>query len=142
MANEFKFEPLDGLRDRSIYPTNPGSEDAAREQVQRGMDQLKNFINSDVVVMKETVSFVATLYQANELVGAYTRLKFLVNKNITVNFPMVSNSFRIQDNGNGLRELIYESFDASNTSYNYLSFLVNGGDVRSVFTNGRVYTIL
>lgn len=49
MATKFTFNPPTGLNDVSVYPTAPTSEAAAREQIQRGMDQLQTFLN-DVVV--------------------------------------------------------------------------------------------
>lgn len=91
---------------------------------------------------KATVTFVATLIDKNELAGAYTRLKFIVNKNITSVFPQTSNAYRIFDDGNGLRDGVMEGIDTSNGNYNIMKFLVNGGDVRASFTAGRVYTIL
>ena len=91
---------------------------------------------------KDTVSFVATLYDKNELAGSYTRLKFVVNKNITSVFPRTSNAYRIFDDGNGLKDGIMEGIDTSDGNYNVIKFLVSGGDVRNSFTTGRVYTIL
>lgn len=91
---------------------------------------------------KSTVSFVATLIDKNELAGAYTRLKFVVNKNIASVFPQASNAYRIFDDGNGLRDGVMEGIDTSNGNYNIMKFLVSGGDVRASFTAGRIYTIL
>lgn len=48
MAILFNFNPPTGLRDKAFYPSNPASEDAARQQVQNGMDQIKTFINTDI----------------------------------------------------------------------------------------------
>ncbi|MPM57866.1 hypothetical protein SDC9_104690 [bioreactor metagenome] len=35
-----------------------------------------------------------------------------------------------------------EGMEITNGNYNIMKFLVSGGDVRSSFTAGRVYTIL
>jgi hypothetical protein len=43
---DFVFNPPTGLRDMSIYPEDPGSEAAAREQFQGLLDQLKDYANS------------------------------------------------------------------------------------------------
>lgn len=49
MANTpFAFTPAQGLRDSTAYPTNPGSEAQAREQIQAGMDQLRDYINNTI----------------------------------------------------------------------------------------------
>lgn len=45
----FSFTPTQGLRDSTAYPTNPGSEAAARDQIQKGMDQLRDYINSNLL---------------------------------------------------------------------------------------------
>lgn len=45
----FQFTPTQGLRDSTAYPTNPGSEAAARDQIQKGMDQQKDFINNTLL---------------------------------------------------------------------------------------------
>lgn len=42
----FAFTPAQGLRDSTAYPTNPGSEAAARDNVQKGMDQIRDYLNS------------------------------------------------------------------------------------------------
>lgn len=42
------FTPTDGLRNKSTYPTDPVTEDALRDAVQEGMDQLRDYINNNV----------------------------------------------------------------------------------------------
>lgn len=42
------FNPASGLRDMAQFPTVPANEAAAREQVQGRMDELRDYINSNV----------------------------------------------------------------------------------------------
>lgn len=44
--NKFQFNPPTGLLDTSAYPTNPNTEAEARGQVQAGMNQIRDYINS------------------------------------------------------------------------------------------------
>lgn len=56
MANRFNFSPNNGFKDSSAYP-NPQNETESREQLQRPLDQLKDFINSELVpYVKEITS--------------------------------------------------------------------------------------
>lgn len=43
----FEFNPVNGLRDKSVYPDTPISEEAAREYFQGLLDQLKAFLNDN-----------------------------------------------------------------------------------------------
>lgn len=56
MANKFNFSPNNGFKDSSAYP-NPQNETESREQLQRPLDQLKDFINNELVpYVKEITS--------------------------------------------------------------------------------------
>jgi hypothetical protein len=56
MANKFNFSPNNGFKDSSAYP-NPQNETESREQLQRPLDQLKDFINQEIVpYVKEITS--------------------------------------------------------------------------------------
>jgi hypothetical protein len=56
MANRFNFSPNNGFKDSSAYP-NPQNETESREQLQRPLDQLKDFINRELVpYVKEITS--------------------------------------------------------------------------------------
>lgn len=46
--NKFQFNPPTGLLDTSAYPTNPNTEAEARGQVQAGMNQIRDYINSTI----------------------------------------------------------------------------------------------
>lgn len=48
MSN-FTFDPPNGLLDKNVFPSNPQTEDAARGQFMRIFNQVKDFINNDVV---------------------------------------------------------------------------------------------
>jgi hypothetical protein len=45
---DFAFTPADGVENTTTYESKPASGARAREQVQAGMNQIKNFINSTV----------------------------------------------------------------------------------------------
>lgn len=47
--SEFNFDPPNGLLDKNVYPTNPGTEDGARGQIQEPMNQIKDFVNRNIV---------------------------------------------------------------------------------------------
>ena len=47
--NNFEFSPSDGLMDKNTFPTNLGSETEARQQFMTLFNQLKDFINTDIV---------------------------------------------------------------------------------------------
>ena len=47
--NNFEFSPTDGLMNKNTFPTNLGSETEARQQFMTLFNQLKDFINSDIV---------------------------------------------------------------------------------------------
>ena len=47
--NNFEFSPADGLMDKNTFPTNLGSETEARQQFMTLFNQLKDFINTDIV---------------------------------------------------------------------------------------------
>ena len=47
--NNFEFSPADGLMDKTSFPTNLGSETEARQQFMTLFNQLKDFINTDIV---------------------------------------------------------------------------------------------
>lgn len=51
--NKFDFNPSNGLKDGTAYP-NPSSESETREQLQRPLDQIKNFINSFLTVLSSS----------------------------------------------------------------------------------------
>lgn len=55
----FNFNPVQGLRDNSVYPDEPGSEAAAREQIQGLLDQVKTYIN-EMPVNNDFNSLLAT----------------------------------------------------------------------------------
>jgi hypothetical protein len=42
---QMAFDPEDGLNNKTAYPTTPGSESAARAQIQHPLDELKNALN-------------------------------------------------------------------------------------------------
>lgn len=46
--NKFNFEPVNGLLDRNIFPTQPQSEEAARGQFMTLFNQLKDYNNNIV----------------------------------------------------------------------------------------------
>ena len=43
--NKFQFNPPNGLLDMNAYPTNPSTEAEARGQVQKPLNQLRDYIN-------------------------------------------------------------------------------------------------
>lgn len=45
---EFNFEPIDGFKDKNVFP-DPTSEDEARTQQMKPLNQVKDFINTNVV---------------------------------------------------------------------------------------------
>lgn len=47
--NDFNFEPINGLNDTTQFPTNPGSEAAARNQFMILFNQIKNYINENIL---------------------------------------------------------------------------------------------
>lgn len=47
--NNFSFTPADGLRDKNSFPTRPANEEEARSILQTPSDQLKDYINTNVV---------------------------------------------------------------------------------------------
>ena len=47
--NNFEFSPTDGLMNKNTFPTNLGSETEARQQFMTLFNQLKDFINTDIV---------------------------------------------------------------------------------------------
>ena len=47
--NNFEFSPADGLMNKNTFPTNLGSETEARQQFMTLFNQLKDFINTDIV---------------------------------------------------------------------------------------------
>lgn len=47
--NNFEFTPADGLMDKTSFPTNLGSETEARQQFMTLFNQIKDFINTDIV---------------------------------------------------------------------------------------------
>lgn len=60
MANEFNFNPVNGLLDTSVFPSDPVTEEAARGQFMILFNQLKDFINIGLVplmLLNEKVSF-------------------------------------------------------------------------------------
>jgi hypothetical protein len=46
---EMTFSPANGLRDKATYPRVPADEDAAREQVQGRLDEIKDYINDTLL---------------------------------------------------------------------------------------------
>lgn len=44
------FDPADGLRNKVVYPVDPPNEDAAREQVQGRLDEIKDYLNNTLTV--------------------------------------------------------------------------------------------
>lgn len=46
---KFQFNPTDGLLNVSTYPTNPSTEQEARGQIQDPLNQLKDFINNNII---------------------------------------------------------------------------------------------
>jgi hypothetical protein len=49
MIDVMSFSPANGLRDKVTYPRVPADEDAAREQVQGRLDEIKNYINDTLL---------------------------------------------------------------------------------------------
>lgn len=49
IQNNFSFTPLTGLRDVTVYPEVPPSEEALRDAIQQGPDQLQDFINNILI---------------------------------------------------------------------------------------------
>ena len=47
--NNFEFSPTDGLMNKKTFPTNLGSETESRQQIMTLFNQLKDFINTDIV---------------------------------------------------------------------------------------------
>ena len=47
--NNFEFSPADGLMDKTSFPTNLGSETEARRQFMTLFNQLKTFMNDEIV---------------------------------------------------------------------------------------------
>ena len=47
--NNFEFSPADGLMDKTSFPTNLGSETEARQQFMTLFNQLKTFMNDEIV---------------------------------------------------------------------------------------------
>ena len=47
--NNFEFSPADGLMDKTSFPTNLGSETEARQQFMTLFNQLKSFMNDEIV---------------------------------------------------------------------------------------------
>lgn len=80
----FGFTPAQGLRDSTAYPTNPGSEAAARDQVQKGMDQLKDYLNANFLNAAQVLSGGYKIQTAS--------IAFTANANAytsqTANFPV------------------------------------------------------
>lgn len=74
MLNNFNFNPINGLMDKNEFPTNPVSEDAARGQFMTPLNQLKDFINSNVIneINKQT--------STNEATGEVTLIGGLIVK--------------------------------------------------------------
>jgi hypothetical protein len=48
------FTPTTGLEDDTVYASDPATEATARENVQRGMNQLRDFINTNLVANANT----------------------------------------------------------------------------------------
>lgn len=44
----FQFDPVSGMLDIDIFPTDPGSETAARQQFMTLFNQLKDYLNTDL----------------------------------------------------------------------------------------------
>lgn len=54
MIDKFQFDPVEGLQNASAYPDDPGNEDAFREQLQRPLNQIKEYVNSLVDTYAKT----------------------------------------------------------------------------------------
>lgn len=52
--NNFNYNPVNGFRDASAY-RNPQSEQETRDMFQTPLDQVKDFINTNVVPLDATV---------------------------------------------------------------------------------------
>lgn len=71
------FVPMDGLRNKSSYPTDPVTEDTLRDNVQEGMDQLRDYINNTLIQnlgngVSVSASGLTGATQASRYVGATT----------------------------------------------------------------------
>lgn len=52
--NNFNYDPVNGFRDASAY-RNPQSEQETRDMFQTPLDQVKDFINTNIVPLDTTV---------------------------------------------------------------------------------------
>lgn len=48
--NNFVFDPVNGLMDKGVFPSNPQSEEAARQQFMILFNQIKDYINKTINV--------------------------------------------------------------------------------------------
>jgi hypothetical protein len=58
MITEMQFDPVDGLRDVTEYVVTPVDQTAAREQIQGRLDELRDYINDDLIpsIDKRTIN--------------------------------------------------------------------------------------
>ena len=54
MIDKFQFDPIEGLQNATAYPDDPGNEEAFREQLQRPLNQVKEYVNSLVDAYAKT----------------------------------------------------------------------------------------
>ncbi len=54
MINKIQFDPVDGLKNKNVYPAQPVSEDAARAQLQDLHDQTKDYLDDVVDILNST----------------------------------------------------------------------------------------
>ena len=71
MLSSFSFNPSDGLRNKTSFPTYPASETAAREQFQTLLDDVAEFLNTLVYLLNnKTEGSGASQIGAEELSAA------------------------------------------------------------------------
>lgn len=76
------FVPATGFRDATAYPTNPVNEAAARDQIQDGLDQIRDYINNDLIPSLLAINIPITNISgvtATEIQTALEQLKSQIN---------------------------------------------------------------
>lgn len=98
--NNFNFTPVDGLLNKESFPSKPESEEQARTQIQTPLNQLRDFINTNVV---SSVNSLESLKNSGGTIGGNTT----INGNLTatsVTAPIIDIGTPLKDS-NGYSKL-------------------------------------
>lgn len=145
--NKFVFNPPNGLLDKNIYPANPGTEEAARGQVQEPMNQIKDFINKEVVEPFSDFKHLENGYQVlpGGLILQWGMAELYLNnensKKLKINYPKQFNKAlnvtgSVQDNN----ITAFAGYTCACSDINDDSFVMNVAHYNLAVSNGRVRT--